>query len=916
MRWPAMPWSRPGKDRPDGDRPDGDRPDGDRPDGDRPSRPTSALALPPPPVRRRLWLLALLLVAAVAAADGWIVAMERDATIADYRVALTNLANGMAAQTARSLGTVDTALQDLRTLLTQAGDPAAASSTALGSTGALSLLMRRRQALPWTERLVLLGADGRVANATQAGPDPPPEAFDYFRTHPDTGAFIGTPGQDRAGGPWTSVLARRLDDARGRFAGVVLAELSLAELADFYRVALPPHRDITLLRGDGVVLLRYPGPPAAGGDALPAPDSLRRALADGGGSYMGTTTRDPAPVLAVVRPLRGIKLFAQTTVAAAEVLAGWRRQRVWLIGGGVATALLVAGLVWLFGRQFDAALSNISQGVSFFNSEQRLVLCNRRFGDIYHMPPALLQPGTTLAQMMDWSYAVGSTTILPRDEFLDRRVMLRHDRAPLHSLVTLADGRIIAIQEQPMPDGGFVATHEDITERRQAEERIAYLARHDALTGLPNRSLLMERISQALDNAGRGAGFAVLFLDLDRFKSVNDTLGHAAGDELLRAVTARLLATARRGDTVARLGGDEFVILQLGLTAQDSPAELAERIIIRLSEPYLVGTTDVMVGVSIGIDVAASDRIAAGDLLKNADMALYAAKQAGRGTWRFFEPEMDARLRSRLALERDLQGAVGRDELELYYQPIVHAGTGTVCGFEALLRWHHPQRGLVGPGEFIAVAEECGAIIAIGEWVLRAACRAAAGWPDHIHVSVNLSPVQFRSANLVAVVRDALAAAGLPGRRLELEVTETVLLQSNAGNVSVMHQLRDLGIGMVMDDFGIGYSSLSYLRRFPFERIKIDQSFVREITTSNDAVCVIRAIVGLCRDLGIRTTAEGVETPDQLKILLAEGCSELQGYLFDRPGPLAGLDRFFTARLITEGPAGRAATPKMASAGA
>jgi diguanylate cyclase (GGDEF)-like protein len=593
----------------------------------------------------------------------------------------------------------------------------------------------------------------------------------------------------------------------------------------------------------------------------------------------------------------------------------------------------VAGLVWLFGRQlarldqrnaelddarrqFDAALSNISQGVSFFNSEQRLVLCNRRFGDIYHMPPALLQPGTTLAQMMDWSYAVGSTTILPRDEFLDRRVMLRHDRAPLHSLVTLADGRIIAIQEQPMPDGGFVATHEDITERRQAEERIAYLARHDALTGLPNRSLLMERISQALDNAGRGAGFAVLFLDLDRFKSVNDTLGHAAGDELLRAVTARLLATARRGDTVARLGGDEFVILQLGLTAQDSPAELAERIIIRLSEPYLVGTTDVMVGVSIGIDVAASDRIAAGDLLKNADMALYAAKQAGRGTWRFFEPEMDARLRSRLALERDLQGAVGRDELELYYQPIVHAGTGTVCGFEALLRWHHPQRGLVGPGEFIAVAEECGAIIAIGEWVLRAACRAAAGWPDHIHVSVNLSPVQFRSANLVAVVRDALAAAGLPGRRLELEVTETVLLQSNAGNVSVMHQLRDLGIGMVMDDFGIGYSSLSYLRRFPFERIKIDQSFVREITTSNDAVCVIRAIVGLCRDLGIRTTAEGVETPDQLKILLAEGCSELQGYLFDRPGPLAGLDRFFTARLITEGPAGRAATPKMASAGA
>jgi diguanylate cyclase (GGDEF)-like protein len=471
------------------------------------------------------------------------------------------------------------------------------------------------------------------------------------------------------------------------------------------------------------------------------------------------------------------------------------------------------------------------------------------------------------------------------------RAAIARSGEPHQSVIVTGDGRTIAIQQHPMPDGGWVATHEDITERRRAEEKISFLARHDALTGLPNRSLLMERIGEARVGALRGTRFAVLFLDLDRFKAVNDTLGHAVGDELLRSVAARLLAQVREGDTVARLGGDEFVVLQANLTNPAAAAVLSERIIKAVAAPYTIAGHEVAIGVSIGVDIATNDHASPDELLKNADMALYISKGEGRGTFRFFEPTMDAAVQNRHALERDLRCAMARGEFELYYQPIVGARSGEIRGFETLLRWNHPSRGLVLPNDFISVAEECGLIIELGEWVIRQACLQAARWPDHIHLAVNLSPVQFRAANLVDIVRDSLTAAGLPADRLELEITETVLLQGSQRNVAVMHQLRASGIGIVMDDFGVGYSSLSYLRRFPFNRVKIDQSFVRDLTTREDAIFIVRAIVGLCRNLGIRTTAEGIENTEQRDILLAEGCTELQGYLFSPPQPAASLGR-------------------------
>jgi diguanylate cyclase (GGDEF)-like protein len=436
-----------------------------------------------------------------------------------------------------------------------------------------------------------------------------------------------------------------------------------------------------------------------------------------------------------------------------------------------------------------------------------------------------------------------------------------------------------------MPDGGWVATHEDITERRRAEAKISYLARHDVLTGLPNRASVVDRLRQALAAAGRGQGFALLFLDLDRFKAVNDTMGHAAGDALLQDVGRRLRAVVRECDMVARLGGDEFVVLLTEVQAPEGAAIVAERIIEAVSLPYLILGNEVRIGVSIGIDLALDARMSPDELLKNADMALYISKGAGRGTFRFFEPAMDANVQQRHALERDLRCALERQEFVIYYQPIIDAATGRPCGFEALLRWNHPGRGMVAPDSFIAVAEECGLIIPIGEWLVREACREAATWPSDLHVSVNLSPVQFRSTSLVTMVRNALAAARLPAHQLELEITESVLLESNARNLAVMREFHAHGIGIVMDDFGVGYSSLSYLLQFPFQRIKIDRCFVKNLSTSNEAVSVVRAILGLCRDLKIATIVEGVETEEQMNTLLREGCTTMQGYLFSRPKP-------------------------------
>ncbi len=426
----------------------------------------------------------------------------------------------------------------------------------------------------------------------------------------------------------------------------------------------------------------------------------------------------------------------------------------------------------------------------------------------------------------------------------------------------------------------------EIADREELQARSQYLAYHDSLTGLGNRLLFKEQLEEALkDVSVTPHPLAVLFLDLDGFKAVNDTLGHSIGDLLLKSVAAKLRDILPRTDRIARLGGDEFAILQMSVAQPASSIALAEKIIEIVGQPCSVDGHDVTVGASVGVAVAHPGEMNTETLLKSADLAMYSAKSDGRGTYRMFDPEMDAVVQTRRLLERDMRTALAQDGFRLYYQPLVNLQTKKVTAFEALMRWEHPDRGSVPPAEFIPVAEEMGLIVQLGEWALRQACAEAMEWPDGICISVNLSPLQFSKGNLVSTVVSALASSGLPASRLELEITETVLLEKSERNIAILNQLRDLGVRISMDDFGTGYSSIGYLRSFQFDKIKIDQSFVRDLLVDEGSLAIVRAIAGLGVSFGMTTTAEGVETEEQMRCLNLEGCIEVQGYLYSKPVP-------------------------------
>jgi diguanylate cyclase (GGDEF)-like protein len=426
----------------------------------------------------------------------------------------------------------------------------------------------------------------------------------------------------------------------------------------------------------------------------------------------------------------------------------------------------------------------------------------------------------------------------------------------------------------------------EIADREELQARSQYLAYHDSLTGLGNRLLFKEQLGEALkDVSATPHPLAVLFLDLDGFKAVNDTLGHSVGDLLLKSVATKLRDILPRTDRIARLGGDEFAILQITATQPGSSIALAEKIIEIVGQPCNIDGHDVTIGASVGIAVAHPGSINTESFLKSADLAMYSAKSDGRGTYRMFDPEMDAIVQARRILERDMRIALVQNDFKLFYQPLVNLQTKKVTALEALMRWQHSERGLVSPSEFIPVAEEMGLIVQLGEWALRQACAEAIGWPDGIHVSVNLSPLQFSKGNLVSTVMSALASSGLPASRLELEITESVLLEKSERNIAILNQLRGLGVRISMDDFGTGYSSIGYLRTFPFDKIKIDQSFVRDLLVDEGSLAIVRAIAGLGVSFGMITTAEGVETEEQVRCLNLEGCIEVQGYLYSKPVP-------------------------------
>ncbi len=538
-------------------------------------------------------------------------------------------------------------------------------------------------------------------------------------------------------------------------------------------------------------------------------------------------------------------------------------------------------------QQLDAAVSNMAQGLAMFDAQLRVVIANDRYAEIYGLGPEQVSQGTTLHQIIEHRIANGDFVGKTPDQVVTSLQKRVEGHKPAYYVNELKNGNIISVSIQPMADGGYVSTHQDVTEERRAEARIAHLALHDALTDLPNRILLRKRLERAVDGVRQGnGGLAALMLDLDRFKEVNDSLGHAVGDALLKAVTERLRSCVRDGDTIGRLGGDEFTILARVTDGAAEATALAMRINAAVAAPFDLDGKQVSVATSIGIALAPQDGTDPDDLLKKSDLALYCAKNEGRGVHCFFAPEMDQRMQARRELERDLRNALVGSQFELYYQPLVNLERDEICGLEALLRWNHPLRGKVPPLEFIPLAEETGLIVAIGEWVLRQACADAATWPDDVKVAVNVSPAQFKSGGFLEMVVDGLEKAGLAPNRLEVEITESVVLEDSNGAFETLERLHNLGVRIALDDFGTGYSSLSNLRKFPFDKIKIDRSFVKDLSPANlDAVAIVRAMAQLGGTLGIATAAEGIETEEQLKQVRSEGCTEAQGYYICKPSP-------------------------------
>lgn len=538
-----------------------------------------------------------------------------------------------------------------------------------------------------------------------------------------------------------------------------------------------------------------------------------------------------------------------------------------------------------------AILENLAHGISLYDRHGRLVLCNRQFLDIYRLPPALGKRGTSFRQILEARVAGNTHVGDDADGYVADRLSAVREGRTLGGIHRLNSGQVISMTHQPMADGGWVSTHKDVTELHNMQAELTHLAYHDALTGLPNRTLFYRRIGNSFENLDT-TGFAVLCLDLDGFKPINDTLGHAAGDALLRQFAARLGSCLGPMDSAARMGGDEFAVLHRGGTV-DSARDLAQRILDATFAPYDLDGQVLTIAVGIGIAIAGGDGADTDQLLHNADVALYAAKRDGRGSIRCFEPELNRITVDRRRMEVDLKWALEFGEFELHFQPILNLQKRAFSGFEALLRWRHPERGLVPPCEFIPVAEDTGLIVPIGDWVIREALTEAARWPEGLKIAVNVSSVQLVRGSLITTLVQALAASGIAHERVELEITESVFLENSEQSLDALRQLRALGVRIALDDFGTGFSALGYLLAFPFDKIKIDGTFVRALDSTEGAKTIVGAVADIGARLDMETTAEGIETPEQLKGVHAAGYTEAQGYLISRPMPREAVRRLF-----------------------
>ncbi|RTE89428.1 EAL domain-containing protein [Bradyrhizobium sp. LVM 105] len=702
------------------------------------------------------------------------------------------------------------------------------------------------------------------------------------------------------------VLARRVSGPHGQFLGIVARAIAPEQLESFFvSVGLGEESSIAMHHQNGQLLARIPRVDAMIGQ------NFRKGTPEQIAVFQRTfvSTQLASPIdgkdrIVASRLLTGVPLVVVATKSLDAALATWRTQTKFFVTIAVLSISLLVLTLFLIFRQvthrlslekqrLDTAMNTMTQGLLMFDRHERLIVCNRRYIEMYGLSTDVVKPGAWFRDVIQHRHDTGSFHGDVESYCGD---VLSNVGRTQSAIVETADGRLIEIKNQPAAAGGWLATHEDVTDRIRADERIAHMAHYDALTDLPNRVLMRGHLERRVAELGEGKPFAILYIDVDEFKGVNDSLGHEVGDELLRQVANRLRACVGGNDLVARLGGDEFAIVKAGTSDQAELTALAENILAALRAPVDCKGQEIPTDASIGIAIAPDHGDNLDDLLKCADLAMYAAKSEGRRTYRIFAPEYDAKAKQRRQLELDLRQALLRGEFEVHYQPLVDLAANVVTGCEALLRWRHPQRGMISPADFIPVAEDTGLIGEIGEWVLRQACLEAASWPGQIHIAVNVSPLQFRSRTLALKVAAALAESGLAPGRLELEITETVLIRDDEEALTILQQLRELGVRIALDDFGTGYSSLSYLHRFPFDKIKIDRSFISDIGEPEDSSPIVQAVVHMAAARRMATTAEGVETEAQREVLRQLGCSQMQGWLFSPAVPAAKLKQLLAAQ--------------------
>ena len=992
-----------------------------------------------------LALFGVLLVAMIVVGIAMATQTFRDRELANSERELKNTALILAEQTDRTIQSLDLVLTSVVERMQSLGISSTEDfARRMSGQDVQSLLKDKISGLPHIDAVSLFDADGNMINLSRFWPVPnlnnaDRKYFLAFKLNPKLNSLISEPVINRATGTWTVFLVRRLADPSGKFLGVINGAMELAFYEKLFgAVVLNEHSSISLQHSDGTLLARYPRIETAIGAVFTGANNALGVHNSGTARLIGKM--DGKDRLLAAHRLSHYPLVIAVTTGVDAALASWRNERNLLIGAGAFSVLAITIVFLLIVRQLsrghrwskqrlaleklrlDTAINNMSQGLLLFDASERIVICNQRYIRMYGLSPDVVKPGCAFRDLILHRKESGTFT----GDIDEYRASLMRDLAQGKAselLIETPDGRSIRIVNQPLANGGWVATHEDITEARSAEqerdrnrkfldliidnvpttiivkdarsrqvvlinrsgeaylgasrgqiigktarelrpmqiadmidaqddqllasdgyllldehsvdssvndprfvtskklvipddkgepqyllsviedvterkrsdERIAHLAHYDALTDLPNRVLFREKLEQSLKWVSRGDRLAVLYLDLDQFKTINDTLGHPVGDELLKVVATRLRACLRETDIVARLSGDEFAIIQSAIAEPSDVIDLATRIHEALREPCEAGGHQLVAGASIGIALAPDDGTDPDQLLKNADLAMYAAKADGRGILCFFEPAMDAHIKARRRLEFDLREAIMCGGLELHYQPLVDLQDNKIVGCECLLRWRHRERGMISPAEFIPIAEETGLIVSLGEWVLRTACAEVAHWPEHIKVAVNVSPVQFKTGNFVQMVISALAASRLPARRLELEITEAVLIGDDEAALAVLHQLRNLGVRIALDDFGTGYSSLSYLQRFPFDKIKIDRSFVKDVAKADGSLAIAQAVISIAKSRNMTTTAEGVETEDQSTLLRALGCTEMQGFLFSPAVPAADFLRLMLA---------------------